>query len=389
MLVRAFFLALLWAGCAGGSRGDGGGAALAGPGAGAGAEPMASAAARELAALRRRPPPPRRRRPPPPRRRPPPPRRRRPPPPRRRPPPPPARAAAGAGPALWTYRVLEEFPHDAASFTQGIQFARRCDAPGGACRDVLFESSGGFEGSSVTEVDLASGTALRRRALPAGEFAEGLTLLRGRLYQLLFQTGKLWRYAADDFAAAQQLQGPLADGWGLTTDGEQLIASDGSGTISWINDSRLEVTRAVAVRDGAAPVRLLNELEWVPAQPPGGGGDAGFASSPGTEQGRPLIYANVFLAECLAQVDPASGAVVGWALLEGLRARAGAPPPSVDGAAVLNGVAWDPARRRLLVTGKRWPKLFAVALEPLAPVAGQGAGALLAEVRGKCIPPAE
>jgi glutamine cyclotransferase len=379
MLARALLLALFCAGCAHGGGGGGaqvGPAAAAAPATAAAAAPLASSAARELAAARRRPPPPRRRRPPPPRRRPPPP--------RRRPPPPPQIAAAPA-PALWTYRVLEEFPHDAASFTQGIQFARRCDAPGGACRDVLFESAGGFGGSSVREADLASGEALRWRALPAGEFAEGLTLLRGRLYQLLFLSGRLWRYDPDDFAAAQQLQGPLADGWGLTTDGEQLIASDGSDKISWIDADALAVTRAVAVRDGAAPVRLLNELEWVPAQPLGAGG---FASSPGTEQGRDLIYANVWRTDCLAQIDPATGAVVGWALLEGLRARAGAPPPSVDAEAVLNGVAWDPARRRLLVTGKHWPTVFAVALEPLEPRAGQPPGALQDEVRGKCNPPA-
>jgi glutamine cyclotransferase len=323
---------------------------------------------------------------------------------------------------------MAELPHDAGAFTQGLQYDVVCDdAEGAACREVFWESTGLRGRSSVREVDLASGKVARRAELPRADFGEGLTRLGGRLFQLTWQSGKLWSYAVDDLTDAVALEGPLADGWGITTNGTHLIVGDSSATLYFLEPETLRVVREIEVglpiwvlgilrcalaersihprrplkfasfsplftsihlstnpaapqvKDGGAPVRWLNELEWVDG----------------------LIYANVYQTDCLAQVDPNNGGVVGWVQARGLRgaaeATAAADAAVVGGAGaapterpdVLNGVAWDAEGGRLFLTGKLWPRVYQVELRPLYRDSKRvSVPKLLAEVRAACIPAA-
>lgn len=263
-------------------------------------------------------------------------------------------AAAAVQPTVHGFKVVRELPHDPLAFTQGLEFGRSCpDGASGACADVLWESTGLRGRSSLREVDLATGRVLRSHALPQQDFAEGLARVGDRLYQLTWQSPRTWSYApGGDLNSPELLATPLADGWGATSDGTHLIVGDSSEVLYFLDPgANLAVARQVSVTDGGRPVRYLNELEWV-------GG---------------LIYANVWMTDCLAVIDPATGAVRAWVDIQGLkrtmleslsaeeRASAG---PRAD---VLNGIAHDPATGRLWVTGKLWPRIFEVQLDPGVP----------------------
>jgi hypothetical protein len=154
----------------------------------------------------------------------------------------------GGLPTLFKVQVMAELPHDAGAFTQGLQYDVVCDdEEGAACREVFWESTGLRGRSSVREVDLASGKVARRAELPRADFGEGLTRLGGRLFQLTWQSGKLWSYAVDDLTDAVALEGPLADGWGVTTNGTHLIVGDSSATLYFLEPETLRVVREIEV----------------------------------------------------------------------------------------------------------------------------------------------
>lgn len=278
-------------------------------------------------------------------------------------------------PRVYRFRVLRELPHDHRAFTQGLQFDRICDGEGqAACREVFWETTGLNGQSSVREVDVESGKVLRRKDLPASDFGEGVTRHGDRLYQVTWQRPKTWSYAVRDFEDARELATPLKDGWGITSDGAHLIVGDSTDRLSWLDPADISrAVREVAVKDGDQAVHWLNELEWVDG----------------------LVWANIWMTDCIAQVDPASGAVVGWVRLGGLRDRAlGAAAedaraagegqrPQREQPEVLNGIAWDEQERRLFVTGKLWPRIYLVELEE---VPAAEAGAALAAARRECIP---
>lgn len=204
--------------------------------------------------------------------------------------------------------------------------------------------------SNVREVELESGRVLRSTASPAGVFAEGLTRVGDRLLQLTWLSGAARWYSAQTLAEVGAAATQLPDGWGVTDglrDG-QLIASDGSATLSTLDASTLATLSAVTVSDGGRPVARLNELELV----------------------RGEVWANVWLTDCIARIDPASGALRGWVLMHGVRG-------AEEAGDVLNGIAWDAAGERLLVTGKYWRRLFHIELVE--------SDVSLAEARRRCI----
>lgn len=142
------------------------------------------------------------------------------------------------------------------------------------------------------------------------------------------------------------LQTPLSDGWGATSNGTHLIVGDSSDMLYFINPATMKTEYEVQVQDGGVPVRWLNELEWVDG----------------------IIYANVYQTECIAQIDPATGNVVGWMFLEGLRDRMLRSMSNEQGQErpdVLNGVAWDGRNSRLFVTGKLWNKIYQIESRPM------------------------
>ena len=213
-------------------------------------------------------------------------------------------------------------------------------APKYAGGNTLYESAGQYGASDVREVDLESGAVRLRTPVAANVFAEGLALVGGTLLQLTWRSGAGLKYDAKTLAPAGAFTTPLPDGWGLTNGAapDELLATDGSATLYTLDARTLALKRRVEVTHAGAPVALLNELEFVEGE----------------------VFANVWLTDCIARIDPATGAVTGWVLLQGLR-----PADARGGDDVLNGIAWDAARRRLFVTGKYWRRLFQIELRRL------------------------
>jgi glutaminyl-peptide cyclotransferase len=240
-------------------------------------------------------------------------------------------AAQSSEPAVYTYEVVGTYPHDPAAFTQGLVVYP--DTPG-----TLLESTGLYGQSSLRVVDLATGAVQRRLDVPAPFFAEGLVALGGTAYQLTWQERRAFVYDLQTFQRVGEL-GYEGEGWGLTSDGQQLILSDGTPTLRFLDPATFQVTRTVEVADRGAPVFMLNELEFV----------------------RGEVWANIWHDDRIARIDPSTGAVVGWINLAGLLPASERRHPE----AVLNGIAYDAVNDRLYVTGKLWPRLYEIRLRPV------------------------
>eukprot|EP00958_Prasinococcus_capsulatus_P013552 scaffold1399_cov410-Prasinococcus_capsulatus_cf.AAC.31 len=213
------------------------------------------------------------------------------------------------------------------------------------------------------------------------EFGEGLTLWGDNLIQLLWQTNEALIYERkslglpDDVVMEKRrvTYTPMKDGWGLTNSSTELVGSDSSPYLYFMDPETQKENRRVRVRDGAQDIHLLNELEYIDG----------------------LVWANIWYKECIAQIDPKSGKVrtvfcklvygrlssvsgapdrpctsprkrqvVGWLLLHGLLEDARASAPNRKRVDVLNGIAYDPLTKRIFVTGKRWPKIYEISLQP-------------------------
>jgi glutamine cyclotransferase len=186
-------------------------------------------------------------------------------------------------------------------------------------------------------VALETGKVFRTHALPDVYFGEGLALWQDRLIQLSWKNGIAFVYRRDDFSPIRTFTYPT-EGWGLTHDGASLIMSDGSDTLRFLDPETFRETRSIQVRYGTKPVFELNELEYI----------------------RGEIFANVWGADYIARISPASGQVVGWIYLRGLLPES----DRTDRTGELNGIAYDAGGDRLFITGKRWPKLFEIRLIP-------------------------
>lgn len=204
----------------------------------------------------------------------------------------------------------------------------------------LFESDGQYGASKVAEKNLATGETLRATALAASEFGEGLALHAGALWQLTWREGVLHRYDLELKPSGGLRYG--GEGWGLTSDGAALIISNGSPTLTWVDPVGPKVLRTVEVRDGDQPIAKLNELEWI-------GGS---------------LYANVWMTDRIARIDPTSGRVTGWLDLSPLKLKAGISAQQEAAGAVLNGIAYRSDKQHLLITGKWWPKIYEIKLLP-------------------------
>jgi glutamine cyclotransferase len=238
-----------------------------------------------------------------------------------------AESTDGGAPVAIAYKVVATYPHDRGAFTQGLVYA------GGA----LYESTGLYGRSSVRRIDLKSGTPELLRPLAAHYFGEGLTAFGERLIQLTWRSGRAFVYTREDLKPVGEYR-YATRGWGLTQDGESLIMSDGSATLYFLDPSRFSEVRRIQVRDHHGPVKFLNELEFV-------GGN---------------IFANVWQSPRILRIDAESGRVTGFIDLSALVARMESEP-SAD---VLNGIAYIPGSGRFLITGKQWPKLYAIKLSP-------------------------
>jgi glutamine cyclotransferase len=225
------------------------------------------------------------------------------------------------------FEIVQSWPHDPQAFTQGLLY-----------RDgKLYESTGVVGQSSLRAVALETGQILRRRDLARPHFGEGLALFGGNLYQLTWESRVGFIYDAATFQPMGEFS-YSGEGWGLTDDGASLILSDGTSTLRFLDPVTFEVRRTVTVTDGGRQISQLNELEYVNGE----------------------ILANVWKDDLIARIDPATGHVTAWIDLTGLLSEEDRQGKED----VLNGIAYDAANSRLLVTGKNWPRLFHIRLVP-------------------------
>ena len=222
-----------------------------------------------------------------------------------------------------TYRIKNTYPHDPSAFTQGLVY-----------RDgILYESTGLRGRSSVRRVSLETGNILSQTSLLPEFFGEGIAVFGDRIYQLTWTTGVGFIYDKKTLALLQEFRYGI-EGWGMTHDGKFLIVSDGSATLYYWDPQTFREAKRLSVTAGGKPVTNLNELEFVEGE----------------------IYANIWQQDRIARISPETGEVTGWIDLKGLLA-----PADRHGVEdVLNGIAYDPAKKRLFVTGKLWPKLFEI-----------------------------
>ncbi|MCI5207902.1 MAG: glutaminyl-peptide cyclotransferase [Candidatus Electrothrix sp. ATG2] len=232
-------------------------------------------------------------------------------------------------PQQFTYTLIRAYPHDPKAFTQGLAW----DA------GKMYEGLGLYGRSSLRRVDLKTGLVSRQRSYTPRYFAEGITVLGDRIYQLTWKSRRIFLFDKDSFSLIRSWPYPR-EGWGLTHNGEELIASDGTAQLYFLDPETLKEKRRITVRDDQGPVALLNELEYV--------------------QG--AIYANVWKTDRIAIICPQDGIVSGWLDLSGLSAQVQSLWKGKTD--VLNGIMYDSVNDRLFVTGKLWPALFEIKLVP-------------------------
>lgn len=232
------------------------------------------------------------------------------------------------------YTIVNRYPHDNRCYTQGLLFHE----------GSLYESCGLYGSSNLREVELETGKVLRQVNLEDQYFGEGLALLDGLLYQLTWQQGQAFVYDLESFELLRQFQ-YNTEGWGLTTDGKALILSSGSNKLDWLDPANGLVVRDNHVTWQGHPIEYLNELEFINGE----------------------IFANIYLSDRVARIDPESGLVLTMLDLKGLRPQENQTQPGE----VLNGIAYDAANDRLFVTGKHWAWLYEIKLhtipEPILP----------------------
>lgn len=228
------------------------------------------------------------------------------------------------------YRITARYPHDTAAFTEGLVF-----------RDGELIESTGMEGQSeIRRVRIADGAVLTSTRLADTVFGEGIAAHGNTLFSVTWHGGRGYRWSLPDLKQTGTLR-YQGEGWGMTSDGQSIILSDGTPTIRFMDPKHFTVTRTLSVTANGHPLRNLNELEWVDGQ----------------------LFANVWQSPWIVRIDPASGAVTGAIDTTDLMQQAGGDLWD----RTPNGIAWDPATRTLYVVGKRWNTLFALSIDPVAP----------------------
>ncbi len=237
-----------------------------------------------------------------------------------------AAASAQAALPVYTYSVVNAYPHDPGAFTEGLLYRN----------GYLYESTGLEGASSVRKVELKTGKVLNGAKLPRDIFGEGITDWGDKLIGLTWKTQVGFVLDIEGFALKGRFDYP-GEGWGLTHNATELVMSDGTAELRVLDPDTLKEKRRIKVTAEGKPIDQLNELEWVDGE----------------------IFANIWQTDRIARIDPRTGRVTGWIDLSGLLPEKERAGRQVD---VLNGIAYDPATQRLFVTGKLWPKLYEIRL---------------------------
>jgi len=226
---------------------------------------------------------------------------------------------------VFTYKVVNTYPHDRNAFTEGLVFED----------DLLYEGTGLHGYSTLRRVKLETGEILQICELPTQFFGEGVTIYGKKIIQLTWKSHIGLVYDKYTFKLLQEFNYP-DEGWGITHDGKHLIMSDGTSTLHFLDPETFEEIGQIEVHVNDIPVTRINELEYIQGE----------------------IYANIWQTERIARIDPLTGQVVGWIDLKGILS----PEDDSEIVDVLNGIAYDAKNNRLFVTGKFWPKLFEIEL---------------------------
>ena len=225
------------------------------------------------------------------------------------------------------YKILNTWPHDRGAYTQGLIYEE----------GFLYEGTGQWTESSLRKTDIPTGEPVRIMNLPDDVFGEGITILNDKIYQLTYKSQVGFVYEKESFKRIQKVYYENKEGWGLTNDGRNLIMSDGSHRIYYMDPEYFTEIRQIEVYNDKGPVSRLNELEYI--------------------DGR--IFANIYGEEEIVIIEPESGRVTGKINMKGILAKEDRHR-RID---VFNGIAWNPDERLLYVTGKYWPRLFEVSLQ--------------------------
>jgi glutamine cyclotransferase len=231
-------------------------------------------------------------------------------------------------PVHYTYDIINVYPHNETAFTQGLVFED----------GVLYEGTGLYGHSTLRHLELETGKTLQLYALPSKFFGEGITIFDDEIIQLTWQSNRGFVYDKYSFEVLQEFSYP-AEGWGITNNGSRLIMSNGTAILQFLDPETFQQVGQVEVYDvDTGPVTMLNELEYIHGE----------------------VYANIWMEERIAIINPQTGQVTGWIDLEGIYDLKNQNTDNV-----LNGIAYDEKGDRLFVTGKRWSQLFEIKLIPL------------------------
>jgi glutamine cyclotransferase len=223
--------------------------------------------------------------------------------------------------------VQKSFPHDTSSFTEGLLIYN----------GSVYESTGNKGRSKLLKINLASGKPEKELRLDSNYFGEGIAILRDTVYQLTYQEHTAFVYTLKDFKKIKELSFSTdsGEGWGMTTDGTYLIAGDGTSNLYYYDPADFKLVKKLTVTDAGTLSYNVNELEYIDG----------------------YIYANQWQLPYILKIDPANGQVVAKIDLTDLWGNVRQKDPHAD---VLNGIAYDPASKKIYVTGKWWPEIYEV-----------------------------
>lgn len=231
-------------------------------------------------------------------------------------------------PKLLSYTVVNMYPHDTKAFTEGLEFYR----------DTLYEGTGQNGQSWLRKYDYKTGKVYKQVDLEQQYFGEGITVLKGKVYQLTYKSLVGFVYNADTFKKEKTFNyDKQIEGWGMTNDGTHIYHSDGTEKIWKMDPDTQKMIDYVNVYSPSGKIKSVNELEYVDG----------------------LIYGNIWQRDAIAVINPKTGAVEAILNLADLRKQVSGPE-----AEVLNGIAYNPKTRTFFVTGKHWDKLFEIRINP-------------------------
>jgi glutamine cyclotransferase len=231
-------------------------------------------------------------------------------------------------PVNYSYKIIQTYPHDRTAYTQGLIYEN----------NYYYEGTGLYERSTLRKVNLITGEPVKIYNLPPDVFGEGITIFDNKIIQISWKEQVAFLYDKESFQLLNKYNYPIKEGWGITYDGKNLVMSNGTSVIYFLDKEYFTEVSRIEVFDEKGPVEQLNELEYINGE----------------------IWANIYLSDFIVRINPNTGAVIGKIDLTGLLDEKDRDTKTD----VLNGIAYDNSKDRIFVTGKNWPKFFEISIFP-------------------------